>query len=126
MLLSLGDFRFSVDTAAYDALDLNAEYPWAKVERLGNAPQLQAMGKERRTMTLRGVAITTYKGGSGQPEALRAIAGKMEPLELVSGDGKALGKWCVMKISESESNFFSDGVPKKQAYTLELERFSHD
>ena len=126
MLLSLGDFRFSVDTAAYDSSDLNAEYPWAKVERIGNTPQLQAMGLEHRTMSLNGTVITTYKGGSAQPETLRVLAGKMVPLELVTGDGRALGKWCIMKISESDSNFFGDGMPKKQAFTIEIERFGYE
>lgn len=124
MLLSLGDFRFSVDTAAYDDLGLEAEYPWAKVERLGNTPQLQAVGKEHRTISLKGVIYTTYRGGTAQPEALRAMAGKMQPLELVTGDGKAWGKWCVTKVGGSDSNFFEDGVPQKQTFNVELERFS--
>ncbi len=125
MLLSLGDFRFSIDTAAFDSLDLSAEYPWARVDRLGNHPQLQAMGKEHRTMTLKGIIITTYRGGVGQPEALREMAGRMEPLELVSGDGRAWGKWCVKGIQESDSYFFRDGVPQKQTFDLELERFKN-
>ena len=124
MLLSLGDFRFSVDTAAYDDLSIEAEYPWAKVDRLGNTPQLQSVGKEHRTMSLKGLIITTYRGGVGQLETLRTMAGKMTPLELVTGDGRALGKWCVMKVSENDSAFFADGMPKKQTFSLELERFS--
>lgn len=124
MLLSLGDFRFSVDTAAYDDLSTEAEYPWAKVDRMGNTPQLQAVGKEHRTMSLKGLIITTYRGGAEQPETLRAMAGKMEPLELVTGDGRALGKWCITSISESDSAFFKDGMPKKQTFSIDLERFS--
>lgn len=124
MLLSLGDFRFSVDTAAYDELGIDAEYPWAKVDRLGTTPQLQATGKEHRTMTIRGVIFTTYRGGSDQPETLRALSAKMQPQELVTGDGRAMGKWCVTKVSEADSAFFKDGMPKKQTFDLELERFS--
>lgn len=123
MLLSLGDFRFSVDSAAYDDLALEADYPWAKVDRLGNAPQLQAVGKEHRTIILKGAIYTAYRGGAAQPEALREIAGKMEPLELVAGDGRALGKWCIVKIGQSDSCFFSDGTPQKQAFNISLERF---
>jgi phage protein U len=126
MLLSLGDFRFSADTAAYDGMDIDSEYPWSKIERLGASPQLQAMGKEHRKMTLKGLVITTYRGGSGQPEVLRRMAGKMEPLELVTGDGKALGKWCILRVSGSESDFFPDGVPRKQSFTVELERFGDE
>lgn len=124
MLLSLGDFRFSVDTAAYDELSIDSGYPWAKVDRLGNTPQLQAMGKEHRTVSLKGVVYTTYQGGAAQPEALREMAARMQPLELVTGDGRALGKWCVTKIGEADSVFFRDGVPQKQTFNIDLERFS--
>ena len=124
MLLSLGDFRFSIDTAAYDDLGIEAEYPWAKVDRLGNTPQLQAVGKEHRTISLKGVVYTTYRGGAAQIETFRAMAGKMEPLNLVTGDGRAWGKWCVTKIGEADSVFFRDGVPQKQTFNIDLERFS--
>ncbi len=126
MLLSLGDFRFSIDTAPYDGMDVDAEYPWAKVDRLGASPQMQAMGKEHRRMTLKGIVITTYRGGVGQPEALRQMAGRMEPLDLVTGDGRALGKWCIVRVGESDSHFFTDGVPRKQSFTLELERYGDE
>ena len=123
MLLSLGDFRFSIDTAPLDGSDTNAEYPWASVDRLGKIPQLQAMGQEHRTMTLHGVVITSYKGGAAQIETLRAIAARMEPMELVTGDGRALGRWCVMSIRSSDSHLFTDGVPRRQDYSISLERF---
>lgn len=126
MLLSLGDFRFSVDTAAYDGMDVDAEYPWARADRLGESPQMQAMGKEHRKMTLKGLIITTYRGGVGQPEALRQMAARMEPLDLVTGDGRAWGKWCIMRVGESDSNFFIDGVPRMQSFTLELERYGNE
>lgn len=74
-------------------------------------------------MSLKGVVYTTYRGGAAQTEALRLMAGKMEPLELVTGDGRALGKWCVMKVGQSDSDFFIDGVPQKQVFNIDLERF---
>ena len=54
MMLSLGDFQFGVDAAAYAELSLKAEYPWAKVDRLQNTPQHQAIGLEVRSVSLRG------------------------------------------------------------------------
>lgn len=123
MLLSLGDFRFSIDTAPLNSSDTSAEYPWASVDRLGKIPQLQAMGQEQRTMTLHGVVITSYRGGAAQIETLRTMAAGMEPMELVTGDGRALGKWCVTSIHSSDSHLFADGVPRRQDYSISLERF---
>ena len=127
MLLSLGSFIFSIDTAAYNALAQSAEYPWAKVERLGGSPQFQAMGKEHRKINLSGVVFPTYDNvGAEQIELLRTLAGQMEPQILVGGDGRILGKWCVTNISEDDSCFFEQGTPRKQAFSLEMERYSDD
>ena len=124
MMLSLGDFQFSVDTAAYDELTLKAEYPWATVNRLQNTPQLQAMGKETRSISLQGTVYPTYRGsGAEQIENLREAAAQMEPQFLVAGDGRSLGRWVVKSIAQTDSVFFSDGVPQKQEFSLELERF---
>ncbi len=127
MLLSLGSFTFTVDNAAYDKLTLNAEYPWAKADRLGNTPQLQATGKEHRTISIRGVVYPTYNNvGAAQIENMRALAAKMEPLALVAGNGQNMGKWCILSIKEEDSILFEDGTPQKQDFSLELERYSNE
>lgn len=127
MLLSLGNFKFSVDAAAYNDLERTANYPWSKVERLGGTPQLQAIGKEHRTISIKGTVFTTYNNvGRGQVETLREMAAEMKPFQMVSGDGAVLGMWSITRISESESVFFEDGTPKKQEFTLELECFSDE
>lgn len=127
MLLSLGSFKFSVDSAAYTELDRSASYPWSKVERLGNAPQFQAIGKEHRTVSIKGTVFPAYNSvGKDQVEALRELAAKMEPLQMVSGDGTVLGKWVILDISESEAAHFEDGTPRKQGFSMSLERFNDE
>lgn len=127
MLLSLGSFQFAVDSAAYDQLTIKAEYPWSKADRLGSTPQLQAVGKEHRSISISGTVFPTYNNvGADQVESIRELAAKMEPQILVAGDGKNLGKWCVLSISEDDSCFFEQGTPRKQSYTLELERYSNE
>ena len=123
-MLSLGSFQFSVSSAAYAKLVLTASYPWVSVDRLENTPQHQAMGKESRSISLDGVVYPAYRGaGTRQIETLRSNAAKMEPQVLVAGDGRMLGKWVVKKIGETGSDFFSDGTPRKQEFSLEMERF---
>jgi phage protein U len=124
MMLSLGDFQFSVGTAAYGELSLKAEYPWATVNRLQNTPQHQAVGKETRSISLRGVVYPSYReAGTKQIEDLRQIAAKMKPQPLMAGNGRYLGRWIVKSISQTDSVFFSDGTPQKQEFTLELDLF---
>lgn len=127
MLLSLGSFQFEVDSAAYDSLKVTASYPWAKVERMGNTPQLQALGKEHRTISISGVVFPTYQNvGIAQIEQLRLLASLMQPQIMLSGTGLYLGKWCIMSIDEDDSYFFENGAPRKQSFSLELERYSDD
>lgn len=124
MMLSLGNFQFSVDTAAYGDLALKAEYPWATVDRLQNTPQHQAMGKETRSITLSGTVYPSYLGtGTEQIEELREAAAEMKPQYLMAGNGRYFGRWIVKSISQTDSTFFEDGVPQKQEFSLELERF---
>ncbi len=124
MMLSLGDFQFGVDTAAYAELSLKAECPWAKVDRLQNTPQHQAMGLEVRSISLRGTVYPSYReAGLSQIEALREAAAEMKPQPLMSGNGRYLGRWVVKSISQTDSVFFEDGAAQKQEFTMEIERF---
>lgn len=124
MMLSLGDFQFGVDAAAYAELSLKAEYPWAKVDRLQNTPQHQAMGLEVRSVSLRGTVYPSYReAGLSQIEALREAAAEMKPQPLMAGNGRYLGSWVVKSISQTDSVFFKDGAAQKQEFTMEMERF---
>lgn len=124
MMLSLNSFQFSVDTAAYDELVLKADYPWVSVNRLQNTPQYQAMGKETRAISLKGTVYPSYReAGASQIEELRENAARMEPQLLMTGDGRYLGRWVVKSVSQTDSVFFRDGIPQKQEFSLELERF---
>lgn len=124
MMLSLGDFQFGVDTAAYAELSLKTEYPWAKIDRLQNTPQHQAMGLEVRSVSLRGTVYPSYRGaGLSQIETLRETAAEMKPQPLMAGNGRYLGHWVVKSISQTDTTFFEDGVAAKQEFTMEIERF---
>ena len=124
MMLSLGDFQFGVDTAAYAELSLKAEYPWAKVDRLQNTPQHQAMGLEVRSISLRGTVYPSYReAGLSQIETLREAAAEMKPQPLMAGNGRYLGSWVVKSISQTDTVFFEDGAAQKQEFTMEMERF---
>ena len=124
MLLSLGDFQFSVDTAVYSELRMKADYPWTTVDRLQNIPQYQAMGKETRVISLAGTVYPSYReAGLQQIEELRKAAAEMKPQYLMAGNGRYLGRWVVKSISQTDNLFFSDGAPQRQDFEIEMERF---
>ena len=125
-LLALGDFRFSVDTAAYRELLRVTEYRWPSQSRLGRRPARQFVGAGDDTVTLRGVIYPHHRGGLGQLDAMRAEAGQGEPLRLVSGDGRVLDRWVVTRVEETQPEHWSDGTPRRQDFALELAFYGAD
>lgn len=122
-MLQLGSFQFSINTAAYDKLQDTASYKWPSMDVLGSHPKSQFTGVGERTVSLQGHINPLSRGGFKQVEAIRTEAGKGEPLLLVDGRGNVLGRWCVLSISDSQSLFMNDGLPRRQDFTLKMKYF---
>lgn len=118
-------FYFNLSTAGYDTLRRQTSYNIAAQDRLTRRPALQAVSKGGESITVSG-AIFTLKAGAGQLDKLRAIGFKMDPVMLTTGYGDALGEWYLTRIEEEQSAMFSDGMPRKQQFTLEFQRYGED
>lgn len=125
-MMGLGDYRFSVDTAAYQEFQRTTDYRWPKQERIGQAPARQFIGLGDDTITLTGVVYPTHRGGLGQLNSMRALAGQGVPQILVSGTGEVLGKFVIEGVDESGTIFFANGAPRRQSFTLKLGRYFED
>ncbi len=123
-LIALGKFRFSVDKATYNQLQLNAKYQWEEIKRVGEDSSLQFTGKPSPVITISGVLFPrSKKEGYSQLPALRAEAGNGKPLNMVDGLGNALGQWAVISVAETHSSFSGVGLPKKIAFSISLKRY---
>ena len=139
IMMALGPFRFSVNTAAYQSLRRAAQYRWPAQERIGRPPARQFVGVGSETITLEG-AIYPYSGepfldqvinervGSGpaQLDQLRELAALGEPLLLTDGRGKVWGKWCVESVDETQTVFFANGAPRKIEFNLSISSYGED
>lgn len=119
VMLALGDYRFSVATAAYQALERTSQYRWATHNTFGTQPQHQFVGPGRESLILKGVIYPHYKGGLGQVDAMRQLAGRGTPLKLRASTGKTLGQWVITAVREVQSELLS-GQPLKQEFSLSL------
>lgn len=119
------NFYFNLSTAGFGSLRRSASYNIASQERLTRRPALQAVSKGGETIMVTG-AIFTKKGGAGQLNLLRAIGFEMSPVVLTTGYGEALGQWYLNKIDEEQEALFADGMPRKQQFTLEFQRYGED
>ena len=123
VMLALGNFRFSLDTAAYNELQRSTGFTWADQARIGTNPALQFTGKEAETINLKGLIIPEYKGGLGQLKDMRKIGHEGKPLKLVSGTGEYLGEWVITNITETQNVFGQAGTPRKVEFGIALKRY---
>ena len=123
MLLALGDFRFSINTCAYQQLKQTSSYNWHTQNTIGGRPIHQCTGASPETIELEGVIYPHYKGGLHQIQNMRNQANRMQPLTMVSGNGDVLGRWVIKQVEETSSNFTSNGKAQKLTFRLQLEKF---
>lgn len=123
-MMRLGPFGFGISTAAYQQLRRTTDYSWPGIERYGQFDALQYTGPGMDTITLSGVIIPEYRGGTWQLDNLRNLAATGEPQLLVSGLGMVLGYWVIDRVEEGQSVFAVAGVPRRQEFTVSLRRFS--
>lgn len=130
VLMMLGSFQFSIETAAYQELQRVTEYRWAKVERARAAPARQFTGVGDDSIDLSGVVHPHWKGGVGQIDAMRALAGLGKPQRMVSmpaiGTGADLGLWCIERIEETQARILEGGVPARQQFRMRLSAYGED
>ena len=125
-MMTLGNFQFSIDTAAYQGLKRENSWRWAKQERIGRDAAQQYIGPGNDKVTLDGTIYPHFRGGLGQLDAMRSLADQGEELRLVDGRGYVLGTYVITRISENQAIFASEGVPLKQEFQIELALYGED
>ena len=125
-MMALGDFRFGMDTAAYQTLVRTHNYKWASVGRFGRQPAQQFIGKGDETVSFSGVIYPHFRGGLGQIAAMRTLADKGVAVALVDGEGWNWGLYIIAKIKEGQSYIDGTGIPYKQTFALDLRAYGED
>jgi phage protein U len=73
VMLSLGSYRFSLSTAAYQTLERNAEWRWPQQDVIGRFPVRQWVGPGNRTINLTGLVLPAWKGMLGLPNLISRV-----------------------------------------------------
>ena len=122
-MLALGDFRFSINSAAYQQLKQTSAYNWHAQNTIGGTPVHQCTGKSAETIDIEGIIYPHYKGDLNQIQSMRHQANLMQPLTMVSGNGDVLGQWVIKQMEETSNHFTSNGRAQKLTFRLQLEKF---
>lgn len=126
VMMALGDYRFSLSTAAYQNLERTMSWRWAAVERVGGRPKQQYIGPGEETVSMDGSIYPAFRGGLGQIDRMRVEANKGEARLLVDGTGKVWGRYCITEIRETQTVFFSNGKPRKVDFAISLKHYGDD
>lgn len=124
VMMQLGSFQFSIDTATHQELTRSTMYRWAEQETYGVRPTSQYTGPGKETITLKGVIFPEFRGGFDQINSMRGMASMGTPHMLITGEGVLMGRWCIEQIDESQAILDTAGRPRRQEFTLQLKRFS--
>ncbi|MGV8924825.1 MAG: phage tail protein [Ewingella sp.] len=122
MMLTLGLFVFQLQTLPYQSLQRNVDYRWPSNSRIGQRPTLQFLGVNEEKITLSGVLMPEITGGRLSLTALKLMADEGRAWPLLEGSGAIYGMFVVNSISETRTEFFSDGSARKIEFTLTLTR----
>ncbi|ASD67628.1 MULTISPECIES: phage tail protein [Pseudoalteromonas] len=134
-MMQLGDYKFSVSTAAFNKLQYDSQYRWEahKSQTDKDSPPMQFIGVGEQTLNIEGVIFPQIvDNGLKQLDMMRDEAAKGEPMTLgyveESGKsspsvGRVMGKWVIKRISETRTLFFNDGIPREIQFSMELSRY---
>ncbi len=125
-LMMFGEFRFAIDTAAYNTMDRSRNWRISSGDVVGKDPIKQFIGPGNDEITLSGVIYPHHAGGLNQIEALAKAADTGEPRLLMTGYGSVLGEFYLASISENNSEFIRGGAPKKISFRASFVRKERD
>jgi len=126
VMLMLGGFKFSLNTAVFQQVQRSTSYRWPAQERIGQLDALQFTGPGDDRITLPGIVYPDFRGDVHQIAQLRELASVGRPLRLIAATGDILGLWVIESVDETQSIFKPDGLPRRQEFTLSIRKFSDD
>lgn len=123
-LMSLGMFAFEMGTLPFQELGRKTGWRYAATERLGTRPAVQYLGPGDDDVGLSGALIPGFAGSFSSLDTLREMGNTGDAWPLVTGSGRVLGNYRIEELSEKETNFLIDGVPRKGDFSITLKRVS--
>lgn len=122
MMLTLGLFVFQLQTVPYQSLQRDVDYRWPANNRVGLRPLPQFLGVNEEKITLSGVLMPEITGGRLSLMALNLMADEGKAWPLLEGSGTIYGMFVVNSVSETHTEHFSNGAPRRIEFTLTLTR----
>lgn len=121
-MAALGLFVFQLNTTPYQMMQINQKYRYGVNNRVGKRPAVQFIGLNNDDITLSGTLLPSLTGGRLSLLVLEQMAETGRAWSLIDGTGNIYGMYVIEEITQSKSEFFVDGAPRKIDFTLKLKR----
>lgn len=122
MLMSLGLFVFSLETAPFKTLKRSTSQRWAKHERTGKGPAYQYTGQGEDKISIDGTLAPDITGGTGNLDKLRKMAAQGKSWIMTAGTGEVMGSWIIESVDENRIHLAANGTPRVIDFSLSLIR----
>lgn len=129
VMLALGDFQFSIDTAQYQGLTTSHSWRWAKKDRVGHKPARQFHGSDSSSKTLDIMIYPQSKSDLLLLDKLKKQGDSGLPHRLIGGTptgGADLGLWAMEKLDIAEADFLTNGIGLELKATLMIAEWGED
>ncbi|MFJ4288744.1 phage tail protein [Cupriavidus sp. NPDC089707] len=122
MMMALGQFVFSLDTAPYQDFQQQIAWRHPANSRTGRRPARQFLGPDDELITLTGVLAPELTGGDDTIEDLRKLGDSGEAHVLIEGTGRYYGLFVIENLQVTRTYLFQDGKARRIEFTLKLVR----
>ena len=123
MILSLGQFVFSVDTLTFNELQRSRSWSFASNDIAQGRPQYQFTGVGEETISIPFLIDQEHGFGNRQSvDDLAEMADTGAGYVLIDGSGYIYGVFAIDSIDDNRSFLTINGVPRKVDGTLKLTR----
>lgn len=123
MILSLGQFVFSVDTLTFNELQRSRSWSFANNDIAQGRPQYQFTGTGKETISIPFLIYQEHGFGNRQSvDDLAEMADTGAGYVLIDGSGYIYGVFAIDSIDDNRSFLTINGVPRKVDGTLKLTR----
>jgi phage protein U len=121
-LFTLGTVVFRAGTNNLDDYSRRGEYRHNFVSVLRGEGARTFTGKGSDFVTLSGRVFPGQYGNASVVDELRALARIGRPLQLMRGDGRLIGRYCITAIEEDQPVLLEDGQGRMINFTIDLRK----
>lgn len=122
MMMALGLFVFSLDTAPYSEFQRQVGWRHPGNSRVGRRPSHQFTGPDDETITLSGKLMPELTGGDLTLAVLELMGDTGDSYTLIEGTGRYYGQFVIDSLDTKRTYFFQDGAARACDFTLKLTR----